>query len=187
MMNMRPPQQGHGRGNMRGSSAAPLGLREEMEAAKKQIFQMVPNFSLAVRRAGSPIVNERVHEICERGLRMAGIPEDWNAISELDVSFWQSVFLESIWGAERKFLEPLMRFARRREGPYRLIQNRSRTSVVALKSDAAAEKSEDQLSRDLSGCLIFDFCNKICQSATSNRTFMSACGWPKTGRLPSRI
>jgi hypothetical protein len=30
-------------------------------------------------------------------------------------------------------------YARRREGPYRFIQNRSRTSVVALKSDAAAE------------------------------------------------
>ena len=28
-------------------------------------------------------------------------------------------------------------YARRREGPYRFIQNRSRTSVVALKSDAA--------------------------------------------------
>ena len=39
-------------------------------------------------------------------------------------------------------------YARRREGPYRFIQNRSRTSVAALKSDAAAEKSKDQLSRD---------------------------------------
>ena len=39
-------------------------------------------------------------------------------------------------------------YARRREGPHRFIQNRSRTSVVALKSDAAAEKSKDQLSRD---------------------------------------
>src|SRR6478752_2991261 len=38
--------------------------------------------------------------------------------------------------------------ARRREGPYRFIQNRSRASVVALKSDAAAEKSKDRLSRD---------------------------------------
>jgi len=51
--------------------------------------------------------------------------------------------------------------ARRREGPNRFIQNRSRTSVVALKSDAAAEKSEDRLSRDFYGCSIFDFCNKI--------------------------
>jgi hypothetical protein len=36
-------------------------------------------------------------------------------------------------------------YARRREGPYRVTQNRSRTSVVALKSEAAAEKSKDQL------------------------------------------
>ena len=39
-------------------------------------------------------------------------------------------------------------YARRREGPYRFTQNRSPVSVVALKSDAAAEKSNDQLSRD---------------------------------------
>jgi hypothetical protein len=52
-------------------------------------------------------------------------------------------------------------YARRREGPYRFIQNRSRTSVVALKSDAAAEKSKDQLSRDFPGRSIFDFCNNI--------------------------
>src|SRR6478735_8128787 len=52
-------------------------------------------------------------------------------------------------------------YARRREGPYRFIQNRSRTSVVALKSDAAVEKSKDQLSRDFWGRSIFDFCNNI--------------------------
>jgi len=39
-------------------------------------------------------------------------------------------------------------YARRREGPYRFIQNRPRTSVVALKSNAAAEMSKDQLSQD---------------------------------------
>ena len=38
--------------------------------------------------------------------------------------------------------------ARRREGPYRFIQNRSRTSPVPLKINAATEKPEDQLSRD---------------------------------------
>jgi hypothetical protein len=38
-------------------------------------------------------------------------------------------------------------YARRREGPYRFIQNRSRTGVVALKSSAAAETSKDRLSR----------------------------------------
>jgi hypothetical protein len=59
-------------------------------------------------------------------------------------------------------------YARRREGPYRFIQNRSRTSVVALKSDAAVEKSKDQLSRDFPRRSIFDFCNNICQKATSH-------------------
>jgi len=54
-------------------------------------------------------------------------------------------------------------YARQREGPYRFIQNRSRTSAVALKSDAAAEKSKDQLSRDFPGRSIFDFCNNIRQ------------------------
>jgi hypothetical protein len=39
---------------------------------------------------------------------------------------------------------------------------------VALKSDAAAEKPKDQLSRDFLGCSIFDFCNSICQEATSD-------------------
>jgi hypothetical protein len=38
--------------------------------------------------------------------------------------------------------------ARRREGPYHFIQNRSLTSIGALKSDAAAENSKDQFSRD---------------------------------------
>src|SRR5437867_3225179 len=52
-------------------------------------------------------------------------------------------------------------YVQRREGPYRFIQNRSRTSVAVLKSDAAAEKPKDQLWRDFSGCSIFDFCNKI--------------------------
>ena len=32
-------------------------------------------------------------------------------------------------------------------------------AVVALKSDTAAEKSKDQLSRDFPGRSIFDFCN----------------------------
>src|SRR4030081_3116540 len=54
-------------------------------------------------------------------------------------------------------------YARQREGPYRFIQNRSRTSAVALKSDAAAEKSKDQLSRDFPCRSIFDFCNNICR------------------------
>src|SRR3981189_161351 len=50
--------------------------------------------------------------------------------------------------------------------PYRFIQNRSRISVVPLKSDAAAEKPKGRLSRDFLGCSIFDFCNNICQERT---------------------
>src|SRR5215216_2335515 len=52
-------------------------------------------------------------------------------------------------------------YERRREGPYRFIQNRPGTSIGALKSDTAAEKPKDQLSRDFSGRSIFDFCNNI--------------------------
>jgi hypothetical protein len=40
---------------------------------------------------------------------------------------------------------------------------------VALKSDAAAEKPKDQLSRDFLGCSIFDFCNNIGQKQTLGR------------------
>jgi hypothetical protein len=78
------------------------------------------------------------------------------------VRLWQILLQKSFWGSERKFLEPLMRFTPGdvRE-PYRFIQNRSRTSAVALKSDAAAEKSKNQLSRDFQGRSIFDFCNNI--------------------------
>jgi hypothetical protein len=50
-------------------------------------------------------------------------------------------------------------YARRREGPYRFIQNRPRVSAESLTSDAAAEKPRDRLSRDFLGCSIFDFCN----------------------------
>ena len=32
---------------------------------------------------------------------------------------------------------------------------------MALKTDAAAEKPKDQLSRDFLGCSTFDFCNNI--------------------------
>jgi hypothetical protein len=74
---------------------------------------------------------------------------------------------KSFWGDERKFLEPLMRFT---SGDVRntisFHPNSIADLLVALKSDAAAEKSGDQLSRDFSGCSIFDFCNNICRKAT---------------------
>jgi hypothetical protein len=54
--------------------------------------------------------------------------------------FVAKVFL----GCRTKILRATGAFcARRCEGAYRLIQNRLRTSVVALKSDAAAERSKD--------------------------------------------
>ena len=52
-------------------------------------------------------------------------------------------------GERTKILRPVdALYVRRREGPYRFIQNRSRTPVVALKGDAAAERSKDRLSRE---------------------------------------
>jgi len=66
-----------------------------------------------------------------------------------DFRFWQILLQKSLWGGERKFPELLMRFTPRDvRGPYRFIQNQSRAFGAALKSDAAAEKSKDQLSRD---------------------------------------
>jgi hypothetical protein len=59
------------------------------------------------------------------------------------------------------FRAPDAFYERRRERPYRFIQNQPGISAVALKSDAAAEKSKNQLSRDFPGRSIFDFCNTI--------------------------
>jgi hypothetical protein len=88
-----------------------------------------------------------------------------------DVWKWQILLQKSFWGDERNFFRAADAFyERRREGPYRYIQNRPGTSVVALKSNTGAEKSKDQLSRDFPGRSIFDFCNNIgtyrkCRSA----------------------
>ena len=55
-------------------------------------------------------------------------------------------------GGQTKFFRAADAFyARRREGPYRFVQDRPRTFVAALNSDAAAEKSKNQLSRDFKG------------------------------------
>jgi hypothetical protein len=43
---------------------------------------------------------------------------------------------------------------------------------LALKSDAAAEKSKDQLSRDFPGRSIFDFCNNIRPEAVAPAKFV---------------
>ena len=56
---------------------------------------------------------------------------------------------KSFWGDERKFLEPLMRFT---SGDVRdhIVSSKidHGPPLVALKRDAAAEKSKDKLSRD---------------------------------------
>jgi hypothetical protein len=89
-------------------------------------------------------------------------------VPHCDFCLWQILLQKSFLGWRTKILRAADAFcARRREGPYRFIQNRSRTSVLALKSDAAAEKSKDQLSRDFPGRSLFDFCNNICRERTS--------------------
>ncbi len=62
---------------------------------------------------------------------------------------WRILLQKSFWGGERKFLGPLTRFT---QGDVRdhIVSSKidHELPVVALKSDAAAEKSKDQLSRD---------------------------------------
>jgi hypothetical protein len=52
-----------------------------------------------------------------------------------------------------------------------------------LKSDAAAEKSKDQLSRDFPGRSIFDFCNNI--GTTRNHNPHTECPLPGAKRKTS--
>jgi hypothetical protein len=79
-----------------------------------------------------------------------------------EVRFAPDTVAKAFLGWRTKILRAADAFyARQREGPYRFIQNRSRTCVVALKSDAAAEKPKDHLSRDFWGYSILDFCNNI--------------------------
>jgi hypothetical protein len=74
--------------------------------------------------------------------------------------FLADIVAKVFLGGRTKFFRAADAFyERRREGPYRFIQNQPGISAVALKSNAAAEKSKDQLSRDFPGRSIFDFCN----------------------------
>ena len=97
--------------------------------------------------------------------------------------FVAKVFL----GCRTKILRAADAFcAWRCEGPYRFIQKRSRPSVVALKSERAAEKSRDQLSRDFWGCSIFDFCNKIGTFQTRRARLTTSVLEGQTARLHAR-
>src|SRR5882762_11791548 len=89
----------------------------------------------------------------------AGLIRSWRADSLAFVWLDPGITpcCKSLFGGRTKFLRAADAFyERRREGPYRFIQNRPGTSIVALKSDTAAEKSKDQLSRDFSGRSIFE-------------------------------
>jgi hypothetical protein len=84
----------------------------------------------------------------EVGFALSNGPRQPHLLGPKSADIVAKVFL----GWRTKILRATDRFyARRREGTYRFIQNRSRTSVAALKSDAAAEKSKDQLWRDFWG------------------------------------
>jgi hypothetical protein len=71
------------------------------------------------------------------------------------MSAYPSILLQkSFWGDERKFLEPLMHFAR---GDVRdhVVSSKINHFLVALKSDAATETSKNRLSRDFWGLIDF--------------------------------
>jgi hypothetical protein len=98
----------------------------------------------------------------------------------------------SFWGDERNFLEPLMRFT---SGDVRdhIVSSKIDQSVVALKSNTAAEKSKDQLSQDFPDCSIFDFCDNTTGGdhkridlarafELAGRSLMGAMGWRLTAR-----
>jgi hypothetical protein len=110
---------------------------------------------LATRRVGDALG----HSVMSAYVSAADFAESIN-LGQLLTDIVAKVFLG---GRTKLFRAADAFYERRREGPYRFIQNRPGISVVALKSYTAAEKSKDQLSRDFSGRSIFDFCNNICQ------------------------
>jgi hypothetical protein len=60
-----------------------------------------------------------------------------------DVRFRGDIVAKVFFGGRTKvFRAADVFYARRREGPYRFVQNRPRTFVAALNSEAAAEKSK---------------------------------------------
>jgi adenylate cyclase len=57
-------------------AAAYLGKDQEVRRARDSIFRIAPNYSLAVRRALTPSGSVEFDEITERGLRLAGVPDE---------------------------------------------------------------------------------------------------------------
>src|SRR6267142_3140698 len=93
----------------------------------------------------------------------AALDRSLTASSAAPRSAFPSIVLKkSFWGDERKFLEPLMRFAcGDMRGPHRFTQKRPRSFVSALRSIAVAVSAKKQLLRDFRRRSIFDFCNTI--------------------------
>jgi hypothetical protein len=119
-----------------------------------------------------------------------GLPtEDGNLLRRM-CPLMADIVAKVFLGGRTKFLRAADAFyERRREGPYRFIQNRPGTSIVALKSVTAAEESKDQLSRDFSGRSIFDFCNNIGTKPTcrlSQRMSVHRSGPEVTGGSSNR-
>jgi hypothetical protein len=115
-----------------------------------QLLRYVPDRSLCTASVEQIFPRDSVQRNCfELALSWLHLLDDRSRDHADSV---EKVFL----GWRPKFFRAADAFrTRRREGPYRFIQNRSPTSVAALKTDAAAEKSKDQLSRDFRHRSIF--------------------------------
>jgi adenylate cyclase len=57
-------------------AAAFLGNEHEVQRARENIFRIAPGYSLAARRALSPSGSAKFDEVVERGLRLAGFPDE---------------------------------------------------------------------------------------------------------------
>src|SRR6478752_363755 len=97
------------------------------------------------------------------------------------ISVRAGICCKSLFGRRTKIPRAANAFrTRRREGPYRFIQNQSPASVVPPTSDAAAERPRDRLWRDFLGRSIFDFCSNIYTKPTCRRgRLMSLAGITK--------
>jgi hypothetical protein len=70
------------------------------------------------------------------------------------------VLKKSFWGDERKFLEPLMRFARGDVRDHIVSRKKATELRIGATEYCAAELAKNQLLRDFRRS-IFDFCNTI--------------------------
>src|SRR3984893_17084549 len=87
-----------------------------------------------------------------------------------DVCFRGDSVEKVLFGRRTRFLRTADAFrTRRREGPLRFTQNQPPGFVSALRSVAAVETANNQLSRDFQCGSIFDFFNSIGRKAKYSR------------------